>query len=282
MRVLVAAFAMTQLALAPAARAQSPARADSAPPPASSVFHASDLWIAGGFLAATVAMFPMDRDIARAVRDSQLVANRSLEEAAKVFGFLGSPGPFIVGGAMYVVGRVADKPRMAHLAVHAGEAVFVGLVATGLLKTTLGRARPWVTGGTDPAAFDFPKGFTRDAYQSFPSGHTTTAFAAAAAATVELSRWYPRSTWIVGPVLYGGAALAGLSRMYEDKHWASDVVMGAAIGTFAGIKTVQFAHTREGNRVDRWLLGDGDDARLQLRVLPLPGGGVTLTGSSRW
>jgi hypothetical protein len=57
--------------------------------------------------------------------------------------------------------------------------------------------------------------------------------------------------------------------MYEDKHWASDVVMGAAIGTFAGLKVVRFNHTHEGNRIDRWLLGTSSD-----------GSGLQLIGNS--
>ena len=44
--------------------------------------------------------------------------------------------------------------------------------------------------------------------------------------------------------------------MYEDKHWASDVVLGAAIGTFSGFKVVKYVYRNPGNRVDGWLLPD--------------------------
>ena len=43
--------------------------------------------------------------------------------------------------------------------------------------------------------------------------------------------------------------------MYNNKHWASDVMMGAAIGTFAGSKVVRYHHSHPKNRIDRWLLG---------------------------
>ena len=54
--------------------------------------------------------------------------------------------------------------------------------------------------------------------------------------------------------MYGGAALIGVSRMYDNRHWASDVIMGAAIGTFAGTKVVRYHRTHPDNRLDRWLL----------------------------
>jgi hypothetical protein len=44
--------------------------------------------------------------------------------------------------------------------------------------------------------------------------------------------------------------------MYNNRHWASDVMMGAAIGTFAGNKVVRYQHrTNPGNKLDKWLLG---------------------------
>ena len=54
-------------------------------------------------------------------------------------------------------------------------------------------------------------------------------------------------------MLYSGAALVGLSRMYNDKHWASDVVAAAAIGTLTGRTLVRYTHTRPASRLNRWL-----------------------------
>jgi hypothetical protein len=39
--------------------------------------------------------------------------------------------------------------------------------------------------------------------------------------------------------------------MYNDKHWASDVALGAAIGTLSGKLVVRYAHGRPGNLIDR-------------------------------
>jgi membrane-associated phospholipid phosphatase len=86
-----------------------------------------------------------------------------------------------------------------------------------------------------------------------PSGHATAAFATAAALSAEYSR-APAHSRIVAPLLYTGATLVGLSRIYHDKHWASDIVVSAGLGTLCGAKVVQYHHTHPGNRLDRWLL----------------------------
>lgn len=182
--------------------------------------------------------------------NSTTVANIS-----KVARFFGGPGPLIIGPSMYLVGRFGHVPRMAELAVHGTEAVAVGGVVALAIKGIVGRARPFVTADTNPHDFKLGAGFLDDDRASFPSGHTTAAFSAAAAVVAETHEWWPQSTWYVAPLMYGGATMVGVSRMYDDKHWASDVLMGAAIGTFAGLKTVRFNHTHAGNRLDKILLG---------------------------
>jgi membrane-associated phospholipid phosphatase len=66
-------------------------------------------------------------------------------------------------------------------------------------------------------------------------------------------------------VFYGGAALMGLSRMYNNQHWASDVMAGAAIGTLIGIKVVKYTHSHPGNRIDRELI-KGKKSQLQVPI----------------
>lgn len=63
-------------------------------------------------------------------------------------------------------------------------------------------------------------------YNSFPSGHTATAFAAAELLNQEFK---DRSPWI-GYAGYTIASATGILRMYNNKHWLSDVVAGAGFG----------------------------------------------------
>jgi hypothetical protein len=70
--------------------------------------------------------------------------------------------------------------------------------------------------------------------------------------------------------MYGGATMVGLSRMYHNKHWASDVLLGAAVGTFSGQKIVQYSHAHP-TRLDKVLL--------HVAAIPDGHGGCTLAWS---
>ena len=250
-------------AFAHVAAAQAPAPPDTTRP-SQPLFQQQDLYILGFYTAATIAMFPADKHLARVIRDSALLTNKNLSRASSAFRFFGGSGPFLIGGGLYVVGRVTGIRRVAELGLHGTEAVVVGIGVSGALKALLGRARPYLSADTNPRSFVLARGLKGSEYQSFPSGHATTAFAVAAAVSSETSIWWPETKWIIGPILFGGATLVGLSRIYDDRHWASDVVMGAAVGTFAGLKTVRFNHTHEGNRIDRWLLGGAGSSHLRV------------------
>jgi len=216
-------------------------------------FTTKDVLLAGVFAGGTVLMFPLDRHLASRVhegeRDSPLVKHAATDVEA-----IASPGAYFIGAGLWTVGRIGKWDRIADLGWHGTEAVLLADATTYLLKGIAGRSRPFISNGTDADFFALGRGFKNGNSASFPSGHSTTAFAAAAAVTNETTRWWPHSTWIVGPLMYAGAATVGVSRMYHNRHWASDVVLGAAIGTFAGRKVVQYAHGHPDNLFDRIML----------------------------
>jgi membrane-associated phospholipid phosphatase len=228
------------------------AKADSAKVPAP-LFTTKDLVAASIFTVGTVAMFPFDKRLAKHLTNPGAQANKFFKNASTGVEWIASPGPYIIGGTLYVVGRAGHFDRVADLGWHGTEAVLTADIITYLLKGLAGRARPYVSNDTSAHDFKFLKGFGDGNRQSFPSGHATSAFAAAAAVTAETGTWWPKSTWVVGPLMYGGATMVGLSRMYHNKHWASDVALGAAIGTFSGWKVVQYSHAHP-TRLDKVLL----------------------------
>jgi membrane-associated phospholipid phosphatase len=231
---------------------------------AKTLFTWRDGVLASSFAGFTVAMFPVDRSLARRLQDSSAQANRFFKNASKNIQYFADPGSLVIGISMYGVGRLAKWRDVEDLGLHGLEAVAVSGAVTALLKGVAGRARPYVSADTSSHDFRFGRGFTHGGYESFPSGHATAAFAAASVVTSESERWWPHGIWLVAPAMYGGATLVGLSRMYNNAHWASDVAVGAAIGTFSGIKVVRYSHGHTNNPIDRWLLG--------LEAVPLPTG----------
>ena len=236
-----------------------------------------DAVLAAGFVGGTMALRRVDESYARRLQNPNNQENRVFRDLATGFNTITEPGSFIIGGSLYAIGRLTKQHDMADLGLHGTEAIIVGSAVAMALKGSFGRARPYVHPPTDSTSFNandwkFGRGYRQEQYRSFPSGHSVAAFAAAAAVTNETSRWWPEWKWVIAPAMFGGAALVGLSRMYDNKHWASDVMMGAAIGTFAGNKVVRFHHrTRPGNKLDKWLLSAS--------IGPSPEGGMTLSWS---
>ena len=217
------------------------------------LFTAGDAALAAGFAGLTVAMFPIDKSIARRLQHDTL-RKGFVDKGATTFELLSVPGAYILGPAIYLYGRYGNNAAAADLGLHSTEAVVLATGITGVLKGLIGRSRPYVAKDSNPNDFAFGKGFSGEDRSSFPSAHTAVAFAAAASVTSELAHLWPGNSALVAPVLYGGATLVGIGRMYHDKHWASDVAIGAGIGIFSGLKLVRYAHDHPDNYFDRLLL----------------------------
>ncbi len=229
------------------------------------LFQGSDAAWAAAFLAGTAALAPVDRYLAERLQDPRLQQSRSLRYTATSFRVLAHPGALVGVTGAYAIGRITGNEGLADVGLHAGAALVVAEGATYLGKFLAGRARPRVAAG-DAFDFELLRGLTFD-FQSFPSGHTSAAFAVASALTNEAGERRPRDQWWIGALLYSGAALGGISRMYNNEHWASDIAAGAALGTFAGWKVVEYTHGRPGNDLNS----------LFLNVSVQPGRGVTLS-----
>ena len=237
------------------------------------LFTRNDAYLGVFFAAATAALGPFDKRIAGELQEQSFQSRNGLRTLSKGVEKIAVPGSVIIGTSMYVVGRLTHVDRLADLGLHGEEAIGVANVINTAIKWTAGRARPYAVADTNAADYQLFRGYRKGRdFSSFPSGHTMAAFAAAAAVSNEASRWWPGSQWYVGTAMYGGAAAVGLARLYNNQHWASDVILAAGIGTFAGNKVIRYNHrTSPGNRVDRWLLSGS--------LVPTQGGGMALAWS---
>ncbi|HEY1302081.1 MAG TPA: phosphatase PAP2 family protein [Vicinamibacterales bacterium] len=116
-------------------------------------------------------------------------------------------GALQVGGAFatYAIGRSLGNVRVSVLGSKLFRAQVLNAGLTQALKFAVARERP--DGGR----------------YSFPSGHTSAAFATATVLQSEFG-------WKVGALAYAAAGYVGVSRLSENKHFASDVAFGATVG----------------------------------------------------
>lgn len=220
------------------------------------LFTSSDAWLAGGFIAAAVAVAPADKFFTRQLQDDARQANRYYRGSATVGRIWGFPGAFVAGAGFYAFGTANGNRRIQDLGLHTMESVAIANSFAGALKLITGRARPYVD-SSNAGDFKVLRGFRNGDYRSFPSGHSTGAFAFAAIVTAETSHWWPGGKWIVGSASYGMAALSGISRIYNYEHWATDVIAGGAIGTLVGLKVFRYQHSHPGNKLDNTFLKAG-------------------------
>jgi len=189
-------------------------------------------WAGGAALATVATGVLLDRRVQAA---SQANRSAGLDRWSHDIGQFGTLAPTTAIVAIAgVTGWLTSDDRLRDASVDAAESVLIASgVITPLLKLTAGRGRPNKS-GADNDAFAL---FGGD--KSFPSGHATHAFAIAS--TYAFS--YPDEPW-VGALAFSAATAVGLSRVNDNKHYLSDVLAGAIIGTAVGCTVVRLNHAR--------------------------------------
>lgn len=133
--------------------------------------------------------------------------------------------PLMAG--VYVYGAFANKDKPKAIAMDFAKATVYSGVFITVIKHLAHRQRPFQTDPLDPYNWDGPAGNIN--HTSFPSGHTIMAFTFASV----ISEHYKNKIWV--PItMYSLATLEGLARMEDKKHWASDVIIGGALGYAIG------------------------------------------------
>lgn len=235
--------------------AQAMVRHDSTVTPAPIVMR-RDLLILGAGAGLAILAQRVDLSVRDEVRSAGWQRNGVLNAIEPVGDVWGGAAAVGAGLALWGGGLYARNATVAATGLRAIEAITVSGQITAILKGAMGRARPRVD-SINAWNVEFGRGFrsTSGDYKSMPSGHSTAAFAFAAAVTSEVARRAPTHARLVGITSYGLAGITAYSRIHSNAHWLSDVTMGAAIGMASGWAVTRWHATRPGNRIDELLLG---------------------------
>ncbi len=212
-----------------------------------------DAVVALGVAGLTIAAMSLDERFAANLQRPSVQTNRTLSGAANVFNNIGFPGAPIISAGLYFAGLSRHSGPLAALGMHTGEAIVLGGVLSEAFAMAIGRARP-LHDLRSSRDFQFGKGFSNDDYTSMPSAHVTVAFAAATAISEETGRSWPSAERYVVPLSYSLAGLVGAARMYKNKHWASDVVAAAGLGTYSAVLFDRYNRSRPDNIFNRVFL----------------------------
>lgn len=133
---------------------------------------------------------------------------------------------------LFLTGYINDDKIMMRNGVKTGAAIGINLLLTTGLKYAIQRPRPFDQYPNDIIKRTDASGF------SFPSGHTSTAFATATALTLSSKKWY------VAVPSYAYACAVGYSRMRLGVHFPSDILGGMVVGIGSTLLVFQ---------IDKWL-----------------------------
>lgn len=126
--------------------------------------------------------------------------------------------------AIYTYGLIDKNNRVRNLSLRLAEATVYGSLINMSIKFIGGRSRPFFT----ESAYDFNPFKMNFEQTSFPSGHSTLAFAYSSVMAKEYNNFFWKFGW------YSLAAMTAYARVYNNKHWFSDIIFGSAIGLFVG------------------------------------------------
>lgn len=185
---------------------------------------------------------------------SQTEADREIQESLK-----GSLGDFAnigdIGGsalaltgitiATYATAECIKDDKLLQTSEALIEAEIITAVMTSAVKLSVGRQRPDESGSR----------FT----SSFPSGHVSGSFTLASV----FDSMYGHK---VGIPLYTFASFIGLTRISDNKHYLSDVLFGAALGTVIGRSVANLHKNEDATRVTVMPFSDGTSAGLAIAL----------------
>ena len=167
------------------------------------------------FVGRTASAQNLDIDLLRKIN---LERNPALDPTFKFV--TNSVSPIGIGAPLIVtsIGFIQNDKSLKNKGYYIGATLLTSAVLTTTLKFAIDRDRPFVT-------YPDIQKLTGAGSPSFPSGHTSEAFATATSISLAFPKWY-----VIAPSFLWASA-AGYSRMHLGVHYPSDVLVGALIGS---------------------------------------------------
>ena len=178
----------------------------------------ADWLTAGGIVVVTGSLYLADEEI----RDL-FQRNRSdwTDGSARVFRHFGEAWPIPALGLTALTGHLIGSDKMVDTGLLGLKSIALAYSVTSGLKGLSQRNRPFMEEGKQ----FWDSGKISRGRDSFPSGHTTMVWSVMPILAAQYSevKWVPL-------MVYSIATLTSLSRINDEKHWASDVFFGAVVG----------------------------------------------------
>lgn len=192
----------------------------------------------GAFAATSFIVYQFDDEIQNW---SQSIRSHSLDEWSEhVFEPVGGGEyPLMLAAGMSLSGVGFKNEALTETGVVAIESFMIAGLASRIPKLIFGRRRPHVDGTPikneflgpllNSSSFDeWKENYSRSTHSAYVSGHTTAAFALMTSFAEQYRKY--NDGWLVPALCYTVAGVSGFSRIYDNKHWATDVIGGAALG----------------------------------------------------
>jgi membrane-associated phospholipid phosphatase len=209
------------------------------------------LYVAAGMGGVVLLLARQDDDVTQGAADLAAGTYRPVRTVANEIGNVNVVQPMAL--MLFLGSMLSDQTRFQDAAFTSLEAILFANLITDTLKGVVGRARPFQEEGA--TMFRPFSGNT-----SFPSGHATTVFAFTTPWLV-----YYQNYRVLGLFLLGAGT--AFTRMADEAHWFSDVIVGAAIGMTTGY-LLSKRHQRQAPRVTIHPVVAARQAGITVRIRP--------------
>ena len=191
----------------------------------------------GAMVGLSAAASILDQPVRDATQPNQHFYNSPWIEGGRIYGeWYIIPGMTAVFGTY---GAISGNDKSKKIAIELFQAGLFSEMMTYILKVSIGRARPF----TDEGRYSFRPFAFKNEYYSFPSGHTTSAWALSAVISSTATKdWIKFAAYIP-------CGFTMFSRIYQDYHWISDSFGGAFVGYFVGNWVVDL-HSERKHRIN--------------------------------